>query len=62
MTEADDRVVVRPSGTEPKLKCYLESLVPLQHDASGPALTEARRIARARVAAVRDDLQARLGT
>ena len=39
----DTRVVIRPSGTEPKVKCYLEVIVPVEEHASTPTLGQARR-------------------
>jgi phosphomannomutase len=52
------RVVVRPSGTEPKLKCYLEVVVPV-HPEDG---VDAARIAAAgRLDALRDGIKAAAG-
>ncbi|WP_024285250.1 phospho-sugar mutase [Cellulomonas sp. KRMCY2] len=55
------RVVIRPSGTEPKLKCYLEVIVPVEEHASTDTVTQARATARARLDAVRADLTVALG-
>lgn len=52
------RVVVRPSGTEPKLKCYLEVVVPVDAHAALPA---ARTRATERLAAIKRDLSAAAG-
>jgi phosphomannomutase len=49
------RVIVRPSGTEPKLKCYLEVVVPVDPDAGVDA---ARISAAARLDALRDGIRA----
>ncbi|MEV5554242.1 phospho-sugar mutase [Nonomuraea wenchangensis] len=54
--EGDARVVVRPSGTEPKLKCYLEVVVPVTGE-----VTEARVTATAALNAVGADLTVALG-
>lgn len=52
------RVVVRPSGTEPKLKCYLEVVVPVEPDGG----VDAARIAAAgRLDALRDDIRSAAG-
>jgi phosphomannomutase len=52
------RVVVRPSGTEPKLKCYLEVVVPVSDHAALPA---ARARAAELLATVKRDLSAAAG-
>ncbi|MFD4527668.1 phospho-sugar mutase [Streptomyces sp. NPDC058470] len=52
------RVIVRPSGTEPKLKCYLEVVVPVSsHERLGAARAKATEL----LAAVKRDLSAAAG-
>ena len=51
------RVVVRPSGTEPKIKCYLEVVV----EVAAGDVTAARIAAAGRLDAIRSDLVAAAG-
>ena len=56
---AGARVVIRPSGTEPKLKCYVEVVVPVAPDDDG---VEAAHIyAAGRLDAIKADLAVVLG-
>ncbi len=57
LTEAGDQVVVRPSGTEPKLKCYIESIVPVE----GDDVASARAVASERLEAIKVDMRAAMG-
>jgi phosphomannomutase len=52
------RVVVRPSGTEPKLKCYLEVVIPAD---AGAGVDAARISAASRLDALGKDIEAALG-
>jgi phosphomannomutase len=52
------RVIVRPSGTEPKLKCYLEVVVPVDPD---DGVDAARISAAGRLDAIRDDIKQAAG-
>lgn len=57
-TERGDRVVVRPSGTEPKLKCYLEVIERVH---GREHLADAKSAAAARLEAIKQELTAGLG-
>lgn len=60
-TEADDRVIVRPSGTEPKLKCYLETVIEVPHDADRDTMAHARERAAERLEQLRADMNEAIG-
>jgi phosphomannomutase len=53
------RVIVRPSGTEPKVKCYLEVVLPVEDSPEG--VDAARISAAGRLDAIRTDVQAAMG-
>ena len=50
--ESGARIIVRPSGTEPKVKCYLQSVVPVVHDDLTGARSQAAEELRAMAADV----------
>jgi phosphomannomutase len=52
------RVIVRPSGTEPKLKCYLEVVIPVNPE---DGVGAARISAAGRLDALRNDIKAAAG-
>lgn len=57
-TERGDRVVARPSGTEPKLKCYLETVVAVPE---GADMRQVRAEAAQRLEQMKVDMRAALG-
>ncbi|MBO3089047.1 phospho-sugar mutase [Cellulomonas sp. zg-ZUI40] len=61
LTADGTRVVVRPSGTEPKVKAYLEVVVPVASDADRAALDAAHHHARARLDHLARDVRGALG-
>lgn len=60
-TESNARVVVRPSGTEPKLKCYLEVVVPVPTTASREDVALARERAAHDLGQLKTELASHLG-
>ena len=51
--DSGSRIIVRPSGTEPKIKCYLQVVIPV----TGGALDQARGLARERLDAIGADVR-----
>ncbi len=60
-TADDTRVVVRPSGTEPKLKCYLEVVTEVPADAPAAKLAQLRTRAARQLGQLKNELAEKLG-
>ena len=60
-TADDARVIVRPSGTEPKLKCYIEVIEQVASDADDVALGAVRAQAAEHLARIVADMREALG-
>lgn len=56
-SDRGDRVIARPSGTEPKLKCYLETIV----EVGSEDVADARKVAATRLEQMKADMRAALG-
>jgi phosphomannomutase len=54
--EGNTRIIARPSGTEPKLKCYIEVVVPVED-----SIEASRETADAAIAGIKRDLAEALG-
>ncbi|MGP9682694.1 phospho-sugar mutase [Brachybacterium sp. AOP3-A1-3] len=61
LSAEDTRVVVRPSGTEPKLKCYLEVVQDVPAGTSATEMAAIRQHAGERLAQLKDELRGVLG-
>jgi phosphomannomutase len=54
--EGSTRIICRPSGTEPKLKCYIEVVVPVDE-----SIESSRELADEKIAGIKKDLAESLG-
>ena len=54
--EGSTRIIARPSGTEPKLKCYIEVVVPVED-----SIEASREVADENIAGIKKDLAEALG-
>ncbi|CAM3969365.1 phospho-sugar mutase [Helcobacillus massiliensis] len=61
LAEDRSRIIVRPSGTEPKLKCYLEAVEDVAPDASFEDLTGAHQRAQRTLTALAGEIRQVLG-
>ncbi|WP_425954708.1 phospho-sugar mutase [Xylanimonas sp. McL0601] len=61
LTADGTRVIVRPSGTEPKVKCYLEVVRDVAADATFDEISQVRAGVRTTLATLKHDVAAALG-